>query len=408
MMAANIGAKLIRDLKRFQNEQRYKSNKREADCWLFGEWFGKRCNDNSFFLANYVAKNHPEIHIFWVACDDADVSLLDKTIHIIRYDSEEAMTVFRHAGVVIMNQGYIDFSSTGYNYFRGAVTLNLWHGVAWKKIGHDKAKNVGLVHNIHVRVFDYFEKAEKYVSLSRRYSDVLHSAFHATDDEIIKAGYPRNTCYYSSAWLTRNKESLMNRIRDMEEVEVSKNTKLLLYMPTFRDKESKQQSLECLADTKDFLQWMEENDVIIVQKAHFVSQQRNALQPQKKNKRVLTINDIAPYEALGAADILITDYSSCFFDYLVLDRPIIHFIYDYDTYKTVDRGIYYEQDDVICGKAVTDIEGLKEAIINYVQNPEEDKALRHARKKQFVEYETSDSCSVIFNTVNQLAEQRFN
>ena len=407
MVAEKYGAKLIRDLKRFQIEQHYKSNKREGDCWLFGEWFGKRCNDNSFFLANYVAKNHPQIHVFWVACDDTDVSALDKTIHIIRYDSEEAMTVFKRAGVVIMNQGYIDFSSKGFNYFRGAVTLNLWHGVAWKKIGHDKAKSVGLIHNLHIRVFDYFEKTEKYVSLSRRFSDVLHSAFHAADDEIIQAGYPRNSYFYSSEWLTMNRESILNRIRDMEEAEVSKHTKILLYMPTFRDKASQLQSLEAIADTEPFLRWMEENDVIVVQKAHFVSQQRNEFQAQKKNGRVLTINDIAPYEALGAADILITDYSSCFFDYLVLNRPIIHYIYDFDAYRTADRGVYYERDDVICGKAVTDMDGLKQAIIDYVRNPEEDKELRLARKKQFAEYETSDSCSVIFNIVNQSAQQRF-
>lgn len=90
-------------------------------------------------------------------------------------------------------------------------------------------------------------------------------------------------------------------------------------------------------------QWLIENDVIIVQKAHFVSQQRNELQRERRQQRVITLNELYAFEALGAADILISDYSSCFFDYLVLNRPIIHFIYDYESYKRKDRGIYTEK-----------------------------------------------------------------
>ena len=51
---------------------------------------------------------------------------------------------------------------------------------------------------------------------------------------------------------------------------------------------------------------------------------------------------------MAASDILVTDYSSCFFDFLILDRPIIHFLYDYDYYKEKDRGLYYEKEGVIC------------------------------------------------------------
>ncbi len=395
------------DIKRFIVEQYYRSKDREANCWIFGEWFGKRCNDNSLFLANYVAENHPYIKLYWVACSDADTSKLHKSIQILKYDSEEAKKAFKRAGVAIMNQGYIDFSSLGYNYFRGAITVNLWHGVAWKRIGHDKVKKTGIVHNLHEIIFDYFEKAEKYISLSSAYTTVLRTAFHAKDNEIINAGYPRNTLFYSSEWLQKNRKAVIAYLNGEKGIDVSDHSKIVLYMPTFRDNPSRMKSLERVVEDSSFLKWMEEKDIIIIQKAHFVSQQRNEFQSHKSTKRIVTLNDLIPYEALGVADILITDYSSCFFDYLILDRPIIHFIYDYENYKTVDRGVYYDKDDVICGDAPTDFEGLKASIVRYIDSPSADSNLREKRRKQFIEYESTDSCRDIFNTLYILARSRF-
>jgi CDP-glycerol glycerophosphotransferase (TagB/SpsB family) len=63
-------------------------------------------------------------------------------------------------------------------------------------------------------------------------------------------------------------------------------------------------------------------------------------------------------------DILITDYSSCYFDFTLLNRPIIHFVYDYDEYKNQDRGLYYDLEDVKGGYIVYEERQLVEAIIN--------------------------------------------
>ena len=399
--------KTVKDIKRFLIEQQFRSNQRDANCWLFGEWFGKKCNDNSFFFANYIAMNHPQIKLYWIACEDADISKLHQSIHILKYDSEEARDVFKQVGVVIMNQGFVDFSSQGFNFFRGAITVNLWHGVAWKKIGHDKVKKSGIIHVLYERIFDYFEKADKYVSLSSAYSDVLRTAFHAKDDEIIKAGYPRNSLFYSSNWLKTNRDNLIAYLNKTAGIKVSDHTKIILYMPTFRDNPSQMKSLEQLEDDSSFLRWMVDKDIIIIQKAHFVSQQRNEFKSYRDTNRVLTLNDLLPYEALGAADILITDYSSCFFDYLILDRPIIHFIYDYENYKTADRGVYYDKEDVVCGDTPTDFAGLKDSIIKNVDLPSTNSALRKKMRRRYIEYESSDACNIIFETLYGIAKSKF-
>jgi len=71
---------------------------------------------------------------------------------------------------------------------------------------------------------------------------------------------------------------------------------------------------------------------------------------------VRDINDIMP-----AADIMITDYSSIIFDWLLLDRPLIYYVYDKAEYAG-DRGIYYPFDDYVYGAVAESEEELIEAI----------------------------------------------
>ena len=42
------------------------------------------------------------------------------------------------------------------------------------------------------------------------------------------------------------------------------------------------------------------------------------------------------------SDLLITDYSSVFFDYANLNRPILFYMYDYEAYKTQMRDFYLD------------------------------------------------------------------
>ena len=49
-------------------------NKRAPNIWAFGEWYGEKCGDNCTAFANYVAENHKEHKLYWIAKKGADVS----------------------------------------------------------------------------------------------------------------------------------------------------------------------------------------------------------------------------------------------------------------------------------------------------------------------------------------------
>ena len=178
----------------------------------------------------------------------------------------------------------------------------------------------------------------------------------------------------------------------MKLIGIDFKAKIIAYLPTFRDSGDTCFSFLGVKDPT-FWKMLDERNIVIVHKAHFadVNQYRN----EEEYKRVLCINDVAAQELMAASDMLITDYSSCFFDYLILDRPIIHYIYDYDFYKNKDRGLYYDVEQVACGDTPRTEQELIEAIRKNLNEVDRNRLLRSTRREKFISFENEHSCEVI-------------
>ena len=68
------------------------------------------------------------------------------------------------------------------------------------------------------------------------------------------------------------------------------------------------------------------------------------------------------------ADLLITDYSSCFIDFMLTNKPMISFAYDYENYKEKERGTFYDLEYVFPGAICTRFDELLSALNNHCQN----------------------------------------
>ena len=68
-------------------------------------------------------------------------------------------------------------------------------------------------------------------------------------------------------------------------------------------------------------------------------------QAQPELRAVLVPNEIATNEVLGVTDVLVTDYSSIFFDFLATGRPVVFFTPDLDEYAGY-RGFYLDRDEL--------------------------------------------------------------
>ena len=145
-----------------------------------------------------------------------------------------------------------------------------------------------------------------------------------------------------------------------------------------------------------------------MQKAHFVSQNKDWKLDCTSSGRIIDGNNLVTQTLLAASDVLITDYSSCFFDFLLLDRPIIHYLYDYDYYANKDRGLYYSYDEVNCGDVIFDEEHLLLSIEEALEHPDKDANLRKERRGRFQTYESEDSCKIITDEIMRRIYDRKN
>lgn len=382
------------------NQKVYKNNcnnERDYKIWIFGEWFGKKCSDNVMYFANYVAKHGDQnLKLFWLCNNGVDTSDLNEKIEVVDRLSDRAVAIQKLAGVAFMNQGYGDFSDSGDNYLGNAITVNLWHGVMWKRIGFDSFPS-NLLSTIYINSIKKPKQFSYYCSPSEVYKNIFSRAFRTTLENAIDVGLPRNELFFDSRKIMSAKEKLLVRMREMG-LDLPDDIKIIAYMPTFRDGNKRSFSFTDI-NNEDLERTLAEHNCFIIQKAHEVNVNRGVGYGIEANKRVINIDNIPPQELLASSDILVTDYSSCFFDYLLLDRPIIQFIYDYDYYRNSDRGLYYEYERVDCGAIVKDTDSLINAIREGLMFPEKKHINRERVKREFMTYESADNSRLIYETI---------
>lgn len=376
----------------------YSFRRRDKRIWVFGEWFGNRCCDNCLYFANYLSQNHSDLQLYWITSKTTDLSSLSKNVARVEKDTPHAASVLKKAGVVIYVQGMSDITKDSILYYSGALVINLWHGVPWKKIGVDKEKSAKGRQLFYMRMQYSLYGSKYYLALSKEFSNILKKAYYCDDQNIIKAGYPRNTLFYDKGSLASCRNKLVDYLKVHYHAELDDSVRFICYMPTFRDHVNDIFSFMKEVNT-DLLDLLERHNAVILEKSHYVTENRsNAV--IDKGKRIYRISgDFIAQELLGASDVLITDYSSCFFDYLLLDRPIIHFLYDYKYYENDDRGLYYKKEDVVCGDVAENMNQLICALRENLDNPEKDKAVRDKRKHFYMEYESSQACQQVYQFI---------
>jgi len=370
--------------------------KRDKNLWVFGEWFGNRVSDNSLYFANYVVENHKEIKVVWIAQKQTDTSLLASGVTVLETDSPQALEALKHAGVVVLNQGREDVSIEHQFLFDGALVVNLWHGVPWKKIGKDGEKNTGWLRALYNTCYSKLFRVDMTVAMTQDFADIISRMFCIDKSHVLLTGYPRNSIFYSDNHTSVARDKAMDALQ----AKTGRTpTKIITYMPTFRDNTDDLFSFETLKDDTRLNEVLSKHNAVVVQRAHFVSQQRG--QKESVNSRITAIESLSSQELLAATDLLITDYSSCFFDFLVTGRPIIHYLYDYDYYANKDRGLYYTKEEVACGDVPQDIDSLVKAIEENLSCPDKCKELRGERKAIYMTYESKNSCCEIFEAIRQ-------
>lgn len=363
---------------------------KKKNSWVFGSWFGNNISDNSKAIYDYVLENNKEIEIVWVVREPEKYK--DMPCRVVKRNSIKGCLAVLRAQVAVFNQGYMDFCT--FNIIGGAYSVQLWHGIAWKKIGFDGwHEPKGFKDNLYRKAFKYITKYNLFIAPADNYAEVLKSAFNAPEDRIMKVGQPRNDILFNKENNKAVHEDVLSELNVAD-----KDTKIVVYMPTFRDKKQRVLSFFDNIHFERAKKLAEVNNCIIIEKSHFKDNQRKE-ENTVSSERVYALPNYDAMKLLGAADILITDYSSCFFDFAVKNEPIIYYLYDYEYYKNKDRGLYYEYSDVAGGTVAFNENELFAAIENNLMNSELEKTKREKLLKEYVTYESPDNSKKIVSKI---------
>lgn len=213
---------------------------------------------------------------------------------------------------------------------KGQVYWNTWHGTPLKALGrkiHNHPGDIGNVQRNFIQA-THLSYANEYTFNHVREDYMLDNLYRG---KYILGGYPANDIFF-----LKSKEEQIRKQLGL------KNEKIVIYMPTWRDKEPEKkhnkQIYFIMHALYEFEEKLDDNTVVLV-KLHHLGESMICFDDFKKIKPFPNMYET--YEILNIANILITDYSSVMFDFLNKDRPI--FLYTYDKHEYMNgRSMYVD------------------------------------------------------------------
>lgn len=242
--------------------------------------------------------------------------------------------------------------------------IYLCHGYA----GFKKGKGSGGLQRLISPADEYYTTGEIPVQ-------GLEECLGIPREKIFILGFSRLDWFYSDL----TKESSIIE----EALDLKKYKKVLLWMPTFRKSNNLEISenyldngtglplFDTIEKYHNFNQFLLKNNVLCILKLHHLQAEFELFKSNLSNIKIIRDDDLRRlnvqlYQFIPKADALISDYSSVSTDFMLLDRPIIYILDDYEQYNE-SRGIYPKNAlDLMAGDHVFDIQDLEKAILRVV------------------------------------------
>ena len=297
-------------------------------CWAYSF---KQYSCNPRYLTEHLLENNPEFEIYWVFRGGIDTSVIDKRIRCVRYKSLEYFKLVNTAEFFITN-ARTDPYRIYWHKRPGQKYLMLWHGgVALKRIEKDAESQLS---------YSYLKKAkidskvcDLMISGCRFQTSLLKEKFWY-DGEILEKGIPRNDVFFMKDKHAGMKEKICRKYG------ISKDSRLILYAPTFRrDKSIEPYRINWSRVIPELTRIYSGEEVTVLLRLHpnlIGNADTSSLINDKAVIDVTRYHDMQ--ELLCVADMLITDYSSSMFDITMLKKPCLLYATDIEKY---DRGYYF-------------------------------------------------------------------
>ena len=267
------------------------------------------------------------------------------------------------------------------------IEINSWHGTPLKKMGDDIHDN----HSFKSRRRNVGKRM--YCSQSEYDQEIFTRLFRTTKEDILISDLPRNDALLK--YTDEEKVSIKDKLN------IPGDKKVILYAPTYREFNRDRLNACYIKPPVDFSMWQQKlgEKYVLLFRAHYEVVKVLGIET---NSFVLNVSDY-PYlnDLMVISDLVISDYSSIYFDYSILEKPMLNFSYDIEEYSKI-RGLYLDINQELGCNVNLDENALIEEILSL----DEEKYIEYAKKfKQKFAPNAGFACDTVINKIKDLIRQ---
>lgn len=323
---------------------------------LISSFSGKRFNDSPKTIFDYMKRNGliENYHVIWAFEKPEKFDGLG--INTVKLNSLKYFITAFKAKYWITNVNI----ERGLNFKKkNQIYLNTWHGTGPKTIG-----------NAATGRKDYNFRKVDYICADGEYlKSIFIKNFNANPNNILLCGRPREDKLYCPSLDTQNKMR--------EKYKIKKDDFVILYAPTWRETSNKKESnsFDITLDISRILEKIPNSKILF--RAHSIT--ANVSSKESFGNRFICVTDEPEIGDLFLiSDVLITDYSSAQFDFIILNKPFICFAPDYDEYTKLRPLCFDLNKEYPFGvqKSTKDVIDVLEKILNGENKIEEFRVLK--------------------------------
>jgi CDP-glycerol glycerophosphotransferase (TagB/SpsB family) len=345
-------------------------------------------SDNSFTLFTYIINNHNNYKNVWLV---NEINVEKQQKQIANYTNSKNYIIVKKKSL----KGFYLFCKSKYVFYTHGMfneipltkkqfSVNLWHGMPLKNIGYLDNNN-------------RIPKSNYVISTSKLFSRIMSKAFDINLSNVLNTGQPRND------FLLESKFDLTNLINPNKS---NLYYKTILWMPTYRKSNIGDIRIDGEVEkTNDFLNenylnhlnnFLLTANFICYIKLHpmdfmTVNDFKTYTNIQIIDNKPFIENGISLYSILNNTDLLITDFSSIYIDYLLINKPILFVISDFEAYSNTRGFVFDNPKEYMPGKIISNqqqlIPFLEKVLVknqdNYKNSREKIENLFHDKKDSF-------------------------
>ncbi|WP_017547500.1 bifunctional glycosyltransferase/CDP-glycerol:glycerophosphate glycerophosphotransferase [Salinicoccus carnicancri] len=355
---------------------------------VFESFQGKSYSDSPKYIYEYMLENKKDYKFIWVMNKPVKIPGNPETVK--RFSLKYYYYLARAKYVVSnvrMPNSYIKRDGQSY--------LQTWHGTPLKRLAGDMADvhMPGTNSARYKRNFNRETDKWDYLIAPNQYSsDIFRRAFWF-NNTMLQTGYPRNDILTN-----RNDDETIKKLK--RRIYLPTNKKIILYAPTWRDDEYYKVGKYRFDLNLDLHRMKEQfgDEYIILLRMHYVVASNIDLTDLEG-----FAYDVSKYSDVSElylmSDILITDYSSVFFDYANLKRPILFYTYDIEKYQGQLRGFYIDMETELPGPLLMNNDDVMDAIENIDEVSEKYKERYEKFHERFCSWDDGRSSEKVVDAV---------